>query len=254
MESNDTPKVKSLHKALNLLNCFTKKPFWGITELSVELGLFKSNVFNILQTMESMGYVERDPVSQKYCLGYGMYELSRALTDRYDFQNIALPYLQQLANECKERVYLATGRGDQVIYLGSYDPVEQRDSHISMMGVFAPKYCTGLGKILLAYESDDTVRSYYSDESKFIRFTDTTITNLDDLFRELEIIRRRGYAIDNMEHEYGVKCVAAPLFNKKYELLGAVSVSGPSLRFGEKQIFALKEKILACCSALERRV
>ena len=84
--------------------------------------------------------------------------------------------------------------------------------------------------------------------------TDYTITDAEKLKEELILTRKRGYAIDNMEHEFGVKCVAMPIFNQQHQVEAAISVSGPSLRFEEERIQKISEKLKDTVRKIERRL
>jgi DNA-binding IclR family transcriptional regulator len=95
-------------------------------------------------------------------------------------------------------------------------------------------YCTGVGKAILAYLPQDILDQVAANG--FEKYTPNTITDIVSLKKELSSIRERGYAIDNMEHEYGIKCVAVPVKNIRGEIVGGFSISGPSLRFGDQKL------------------
>ncbi|MGA9191582.1 MAG: IclR family transcriptional regulator, partial [Anaerolineales bacterium] len=95
----------------------------------------------------------------------------------------------------------------------------------SRVGDRNPAHCTGVGKALLAYLTDEELADRYP-ERRLAKFTDQTITDPEELKEALSLVRDRGYAIDQEEHELGVKCVAVPIFNHK-GLAAAISVSGP---------------------------
>ena len=112
MIDNSEIKVKSLQKALEILNLFADKPVLGVTEISEYFGIYKSTVHNILSTLKAMEYLEQDEETGKYRLGIQVFTLSKALGDTYSITKIATPYLQELSNQTRERVYLAV-RTDQ---------------------------------------------------------------------------------------------------------------------------------------------
>ena len=220
-------KVKSLVKAIQVLECFTtEKPTLGISEMAAMLGYNKATVYNIVSTFAALGYLEQNPDTQKYSLE---------------------PYLQKIADATQETVYFGIHHENRVLYLETRTPGEQFQRPI--LGEKAPMYCTGLGKCLLAFGKD----SYLDDISEpFPPYTVNTITRKEKLLEELEEIRKRGYSTDNMEHEFGISCVAVPLFGLSGEIIGAVSVSGPSLRFTAQTIpviYATMSGILVCIRA-----
>jgi len=100
-------KVKSLYKAIKILECFSeKKPELGITEISQQVGLYKSNVHNIISTFEALGYVESNPDNGKYRLGTKILELAHVISSNISFRRIVLPYMHEIANQTNETVYL----------------------------------------------------------------------------------------------------------------------------------------------------
>ncbi len=227
-------KVKSLYKAMLVLEAFSiEKPEMSVTELSNQLGLYKSNIYNILATFEEMGYITQDPQTCKYRLGYKILNLSYIFNAHMSLQRIILPYMQKIADETHENVYLAVPVEHEVVYLESCSPygvVPKR----SLQGERAPMYCTAIGKAILAF-SGAAMRKKVQ-ENGFIRFTENTLTDKDTLDLELKSIQQNGYAIDNMEHEYGIKCVAMPIRKKNGDVYAALSISGPSLRMDDETL------------------
>jgi len=106
---------------------------------------------------------------------------------------------------------------------------------ISAIGKYAPLYCTGLGKAMLAWLPKEEQRNYIETNS-FKRFTPNTIIDGDQLIKELEIIKTKGVSLDREENEKGIFCIAAPIFSKNHHVLAAISLSGPSVRLDEKTI------------------
>lgn len=234
MNKKDNTKVKSLKKAMNVLEVFSiKNPELTVTQISQKLSLHKSNVHNILSTFNVLGYIDQDPETLKYRLGYKVLYLSYILNAHMSIQRIALPYMQKIADSTNENVYLAIPSEDEIIYLESCSPygiVPLR----SLQGERAPMYCTGIGKAMLAFSSHTLKQKVLLKEKR--KYTENTIVDKTKLSNELDNIYKNGYAIDNMEHEFGIKCVAVPLLNNNNEPFAAVSVSGPSLRINDNII------------------
>lgn len=227
-------KNKSLKKALDILNCFSYKSTWGITELSDTLHLNKSNVYDIVTTLKAMDYLEQDDDTNRYRLGLQVFALSKAMADSFSIIRIAMPYMQELANVTNERVYLAIPHKEEIVYLEATYPKESVNLMRSILGERAPMYCTGLGKAILA-----NMPVNYQEQclkGKLLAFTDRTITDKRKLHEELKATKQRGYAIDNMEHEFGVRCVALPIFDKYGRICAGMSISGLAEHFTEKKI------------------
>lgn len=226
--------IKSLWKALDILEYFSPEhPEAGILEISEALGLTQSNVCDIVKTFEKRGYLQQNKQNKKYYLGFRVLQLYRSFYYNDAANEIIRPHLKAIAQQTGELVYYGTVCDGKVLYLSQADPGS--DSFFmkkTAIGATAPLYCTGLGKAMLAYQSEAFIDDIIAQGLEPI--TGDTICDADVLRRELELIRQRGYAIDNMEHELGVRCVGVPILDRQGEVLGAISVTGTSLRFDQE--------------------
>lgn len=220
--------IRSVSRALQLLKTLsTAESGLSLAEISRRLNLNRSTTFRLLVTLETDGYVEQDRETRKYHLGVVCLALGSIFLSQSDIREQALPILTSLRNDCKETVHLARLAGSEVVYLEKLDGLLPIGYMGSRVGGRAPAYCTGLGKAMLAYKPDTEIRELYA-ESALRHFTPNTIADLTELLREMAHIRKRGYAIDNEEHEPDVKCVAVPIWDYRHEVVGAISVSGPA--------------------------
>jgi DNA-binding IclR family transcriptional regulator len=243
-------KTKTLYKALQVLDCFSATtPELGITEISERLGLYKSNVHNIMDTFVKAGYIKKNPDNGKYRLALRVLELGHVVSSNISFRKTIQPHMQELADATGETIFLAIPSDDaEVVYLDSSSPRNLMTVK-SVMGIKAPLYCTGIGKAMLAYlprEITETILARGLDA-----ITEHTITDGEKLLEELEAVRRRGYAIDNMEHQYGIKCVGMPIRTRKGEVVAGLSISGPSLRFDDQAIEAHAQRLRGIIASLE---
>lgn len=219
-------QVRSVQRALTLLRTFL--PHDGelsAAELSKETGLDPSTVFRLMVTLEAQGFVEVNHATAKYRPGVVLLELGSRFIKNNDIRYRSIGHLERLRNAFGETVHLTILDGNEVVYLEKLAGLHPIGFMSSRVGDRNPAHCTGVGKALLAYLSDEQIAQRYPDR-RLKRYTDQTITDLEALRAELGRVRSRGYAIDLEEHEVGVKCVAAPTFDHK-EIAAAVSVSGP---------------------------
>lgn len=230
---NKEPKVKSLAKAMKVLECFLINPELGVTEISEQLGLYKSNVYDILQTFQALSYVGQNEKTGKYHLGYKVLELSHVITASMGFRKTVYPDMQRFAQEAGETVYLAVPDGFEVVYLDAAYPGNMYATR-SMLGERASMHCTGIGKAILSRMDESAWRA--AAARGLPAYTNNTITDPEALVRELKLTRERGYAVDNMEHEHGVKCVGVPVLNDMGQSVAGLSISGPSPRFDAEKI------------------
>ncbi len=235
-------KIKSLYKALTVLDCFSEKQPLSITEISDKLGLYKSNVYDILTTLAAMGYLDKSEESSKFYVGKKLIRLGRMASDRYSFQNIASPYLHKVANEVGEIAHLTVPIGYQLYYLDTAVPVGTRPYVSAVLrNSYDNLNCTGSGKAMLSHMPEEFIEEYLA--SPLSAKTEYTITDPEKMRRELATIRLRGYAVDDEEYAIGLRCVAMPILDHDGSVLGAMSVSGPTVRFAEANIPVFAEKL-----------
>ena len=225
-------KVKSLDKALRLLNCFTEQNTEvGVSAIAEQENLPKSTVHNIFSTFAAYGLLTQDASNGHYRLGPKVAYLSNiyfSTNSSFEFLRTEMGRVSSVANE---NVYYGTLFENQVLYLEAvYTSSMNRTSGV--VGITAPLYCTGIGKSILAWSDPKIVDEIYANP--VAKYTDNTITEKSNLKAELKQIREQGFAIDNMEHEYGVQCVSVPIFKADNTLTGAMSITCPSLRMAGK--------------------
>ncbi|MDY5219836.1 MAG: IclR family transcriptional regulator [Aristaeellaceae bacterium] len=256
MKSMNDVKMQSLGKALRILDYFqVDRPEGTVTEISDYFGYTKSNVYNILQTLESFGYVEQDPKTKEYRLGYAILRRSFVYNQTNDKLQRIQEYLSATANEVNELANFATIRDHQLLYLGQCIPKNRQlllTDYANVVGYSAPLYCTGLGKAMLAYQSADYVDEIIAEG--FEEFTETTVRSGEQLKRELAHIRELGYAVDNMEHSYGVRCVAVPVLNAAGEAVFAISLRGISVQFTDDRIEELARALKQCTREIKKHI
>ncbi|MEK5645689.1 IclR family transcriptional regulator [Paenibacillus rhizosphaerae] len=246
-------KVKTLKKALDVLGCFSASVTeLGISEISEKLGLYKSNVHNLVSTFEQFGYMEKNPDNGKYRLGMKVLELAYIINSNLGLHNLIYPPMRALSTEINEVVYFALPKEPLIIYLEGVYPSSSYSSR-SMVGETAEMYCTSLGKAILANLPPDRAVKAIAGQSMAV-YTPNTITEKDILLDELELTRKRGYSIDNMEHEFGIKCVGVPVFKRDGSLLGAMSISGPSLRLDDQTVKEYAEKLRTSSQKISLRI
>ena len=221
--------IRVLDRALRLLALLSDGKPRTLQELSGEIELSTSTTFRQLATLVQYRYVQRDEQTNQYTLGLACLELARAYNEGNDLRRVALPELERLRNETKETVHLAILDETEIVYIEKLHGLHTIGFMGSRVGGRSPAYCTGVGKVLLAYTDPAVTRRYFL-RRKLQRYTDKTITSFPALVTELASIHGQGYALDHGEHELGVCCVAAPIFDMKGDVIGGLSISGPLSR------------------------
>ncbi|EMA53248.1 MULTISPECIES: IclR family transcriptional regulator [Halococcus] len=201
-----------------------------ITTLAEEVGRSKSTVHNHLQTLRESGYVVKDEGT--YYLGLGFLDLGNAARQRWNLYEIAKPEMDELVSAVGERAQLMVeeqGRG-VYIYQTKAEGGVQTDSHI---GATVDLHATAVGKAYLAHLPADELVDL-RERLDLDERTGRTLTDWDELERELETIRERGYAFNDEERLIGMRAVGAPVLGDDDEILAAVSVSGPTTRMADE--------------------
>ena len=226
--------IQAVANALDLLEQFTGDvQELGVTELSRKLNLHKNNVFRLLATLETRGYIEQNRITENYRLGLKSLQLGQTFIQQMGILKQSKPILEELVDACGETAYVAILKERKVIYL---DAVESGQSvrAVSRVGTRAPAHATSVGKAQLASLSEDEVDKLLPE--KLERHTENTITDREELKKHLEHVRRRGYSIDDEELEIGVKCVSVAVRDYTRRVVGAVSASGPAYRMTNEAI------------------
>lgn len=188
----------------------------------------KATLYRLIQTLTHQGMLAYDPDRQTYALGVRLVRLAHAAWATSSLAPLARPYLDELSAETGETIHLAQMDNGQVLYVDKRNaakPVEM----FAQAGKVGPAYCTGVGKAMLAYLSEDEVERAIQRQS-FHRFTEHTLDSPEKLRAELQAIRVRGHAYDREEHEPGIICCAVPILSRTGRVIGALSVTSTTSR------------------------
>jgi DNA-binding IclR family transcriptional regulator len=230
--TGDAYQVRAVLRALELLDCFTpRETELNLMQLAERSMLCSSTAYRLLQTLESRGYVEQDQQTGRYRLGMACVRLGEVAVAQMDLRERLRPLLEGLRDRFGEAMHLAVldPHRLEVIYLDKLDGLLPIGMMGSRVGARAPAYCTGIGKVLLAFANPAHVAAHYQ-EFPPRAFTPRTIADVDRLLEHLAEVRHQGYAVDNAEHEPDVKCIAVPIRNHTRAVVCSASISGPEVR------------------------
>lgn len=246
--------VKAVNKTMCLLEALAREKELGVTDLAKRAGMHKSTAYRFLSSLKELGYVRQNAANERYSLTLKLFELGSCVLARMQLWEQAHPILEQLAEQTHETIHLAVLDDGSLVYLGKIESTKAlRVSMSSRVGQSAPTYCTGVGKLLLAYARPEQVERILKREG-LRRFTEHTIIDRSLLAKELESIRQRGFAIDDEEHEVGVRCVAAPVRNSQGTTIAALSISMPSVRLPKSKIPRYREFVTKAAEEISRRM
>lgn len=226
--------VQSVDRTLTILETLAMYPKGlGISEISDATQLHKSTVHRLLATLVQRGYVRQNHYNQ-YKLTLKIFELGGRLIEDLDMLEIARPYLGQIMEQTNEVVHLVKLEDNHIVYIDKVEPNTTIRMH-SRIGTRRSLYCTAVGKAILATINDDELKTIW-EKSEIESLTEHTITDFEKMKEELNLIRQRGYSIDNEENEIGVRCIGISLLDYTKKACGAISVSGPVGRMTDEII------------------
>lgn len=234
--------VQSVERTLEIVELLSDyNDGLGITDISNGVNLHKSTVHRLLGTLIYKGYVVQDSDTNKYRLTLKFYEIGSKRVENIGILEASKPYTKALMQSTNEVVHLVVRDGIDIVYI---DKVEANNTirMASRVGKRSPLYCTSVGKAMLAQMNMEEIKSVW-DKSKVEKLTENTIVDFDSYLKELETVKKDGYAEDDEENEIGVRCVGAPIFNRKGDIEGAISVSGPAIRVTKDRVNEIAEEV-----------
>ncbi|MBN2910830.1 IclR family transcriptional regulator [Polycladomyces sp. WAk] len=224
--------VKSAVRVLQIFELLMGHPQGlNIKEIATALGFPQSSTFHLVKTLHEYGYLSLTDL-KKYKLGPKLIQLGTRSMESMDLYRDARVPLERLAELVKETVFMAVLLGNEMVYVAKVD-TNRSVRTSAQIGSRKPMYCTGLGKVMLAYLPENK-RDEILSRTPLNPITENTITDRQELESCLSRYRAQGYAIDNEENEEGLYCIAAPVFDAAGEVIAAVSVAGPKERMKKR--------------------
>jgi DNA-binding IclR family transcriptional regulator len=237
---------------MHILECFTlEEPRLTLSEIARRAQLPLSTAHRMLTALRAVGLVEQDSERDLYRLGPKLFELGSMVLANMDVHREALPYIEELVRESGETVHLGVFDGAHVVSIEKMDSPHGLASQITI-GKGAPAYCTAVGKAMLAFQPEAVVANICAQG--LIGYTPRTITHPAKLRKELDKVRKVGYAVDDEEHHRGVRCVAAPVRNHAGDAIASLSVSGPATRVTKEAVSALARRVMEVAAKLSTRL
>jgi len=243
----------SLNKALNMLNhvCTSPVPL-RFTELVDLSELPKATAHRQLNTLLDHGLVRFDEHKQAYYPGYGLLALAHRTWANLDIRDVAAAPIRDLWSKTQETIHLAVLDGTEVIYIDKLESPKSLRLY-SAVGKKGPVYCTGVGKAMLAFLPEDKQEIIIAAQP-FIHHTENTLLTPQALKANLQQVRNSGVSLDLEEHEMGIKCAAAPIFNVRHEAIAAISVTAPAFRTSDQTYEEMKIQVKHAANTISKRL
>lgn len=223
--NNHVPgNVQSLERALDIIELLsTSNEGMGVTKVASALNLHKTTTHRLLTTLVDRGYIEKSSTGE-YRLGLKLFEAVSVYINSLELLTEARPFVASITTELGLTAHLGVLEGDQVVYVEKMDVLSGIMLY-SQIGIRVHSYCSSLGKCLLSNFSKNELDKVLA-ETKFVKFTENTITSLDEMHEEIKKVRKQGWAMDNQEFDLNNRCIGAPIYDYRGEIIAAISASG----------------------------
>lgn len=238
--------VPALEKTLSIMEALAVSGVpLGISDIAARINLPKSSIYMILTTLEEHHYIEKN-ADGKYRLTLKLYHLGLTVLNKIDIRDIARPIMEELARQLGYTVHLAALVDGKAVYIEKVQgPAFVQFS--TQVGQSWHLHSSGVGKAIAAYISEEQLDEVLQKHG-MPQSTPNTILSEYEFKTFLESVRKSGYAIEDEEGEQGIRCIAAPIYDRNRKVIAAISVTSvrldlPSHRFSEVGVF-VKDKAL----------
>jgi len=244
--------VRAVERAMQILSSFDgEHAERGASEIAQATGLHKATAYRIIMTLLNGGFLERTPDGERFRLGLRVVELGLGALRDLDFRQAAFPYMQQLVERFQEICTLGVFDHGQVLHV---EIVHSKHTLTiaARVGRHLPAHCTASGKVLLAFLPPAVVEPILN--APLAAYTERTITSPARLREELEVVRQRGYALDDEEFEVGIRAVAAPIQDIDGNVIAQMSMPGPTNRLTPERIPEIAQALMEAAEAVSGHV
>ncbi len=230
-----TNETQSIIRAIAILDLFDNDhPELGVREIARQVDYHPSTVGRILITLTSMGILTRDKSNHRYKMGAKVLKWGAVYLANLNLQAITRPYMEELRLKTNETVSLYVPSGNERVLIERLE-----STHfirvVAQVGQRMPLYAGASGKVFLSFLPHEK-REKILKNMHIERLTPQTIVDIEDLQKEIKLIQENGYAVSRGERVEGAYSVSAPLFDFRNQVIGAISISGPTNRFSDEKI------------------
>ncbi len=244
--------VETLLRFFKIVELLEKSGELRLKDIADRLEIDKSTIHRFLKTLLRHNYVKMNPTNKKYSLGLKFLNIATGVIDSMDIRNIAHPYLIKLEEITGETIHLTTFDGKRVVYIDKIESPKPIRMY-SRIGNIAPIYCTAAGKVILAFQDDEVIEKIVN-ELDFIPRTEKTITDRKIFIRSLEDVREKGFAVDNLENEENINCIAAPIRDYSRKVRYAISISAIKARMNLSKLFTFKDILMDTANIVSKEL
>lgn len=246
MSKYNIPNIANTCQIFQLLT--KSKKTLNASEISKELDLPRTSVYRILKTLESENMVRN--VGTGYVMGHRLINLGLQVVSKIPERQLCVPILQQLTTKIHESTHFAILSGRNMLLIEVCDSPHALKV-ASRPGTLADIHCSASGKCFLAY-TPEAASEALMDSLDYTKRTNKTHTSKESLQEELPSIKKKGYAVDNIEYNEHIRCLAAPVFNASGQVVGAIGTTAATSRFPKSKIPQIAKEVILAANKLSK--
>lgn len=246
MEEKKTT-TRAAERALDILLCFVGQEELAMMEIVEKTELSKSTVFRLLATLEAKGFIKRDSETEKYSLGFRIWELANHINRSDDPAILFLPEMERLRDEIDETVSLYVRDGLERVRIQAVES-QQAIRRVAPIGVRLPLSVGASSKVIVAFTDGELLEKVLADPMW------PSGIDRDLYIKQLKEIREQGYAISVEEREAGTAAVSVPIHNRKGHLVAALVLSGPISRMNEEQMVLYVPRLMKAADEMGKLI
>ena len=252
-ESKEDSRTDMVGKALGLLVLLGDEPRGAsAAELSRRAELPFSTTYRLLGSLTRDGFVDYEPDGRRYHLGLRIFQLGQRVSNHHGFAGTALPILRRVTEETGEATILSVRDGNHHLTVNKVDG-PQTFRVTSDPGHLGALHTTSVGKALVAF-ADDATRGQLVEGLELEPLTDFSITDREVFRAEIELVRKRGFAVMDQENELGMRAVAVPVFNSQGHAFASLATAVPVFRMSVEALVALVPLLQSAAAELSARL
>lgn len=235
-KKKDNSSVQAVERALTLLKLIANSSASvSVADLAIQTNMNRTTVWRLLTTLELQDFVERDPVTKGYQLGFAALNLVSEKDKYSPLIRRALPTMKRLLEKVEESVLLSVPKPLGVLTIQQINPPNQHIRVVDYLNMTLPLHATSNGKLLLSYLSKSELDILLNQPLE--KLTPHTITDRNELLKEVDQIRKQGFATNFGELDESENGLSAPILDEQGNLVAFISLSGPSFRFTKEKVF-----------------
>jgi DNA-binding IclR family transcriptional regulator len=252
MSENRDYFVPAVMRAMDILEFLGENREASFEKIYTQTGIPKSSTYQLLLTLESRGYLRRVGEGKRYALGLRLFELGNLAVSHLNIRAEAMPILQDLMEKTNSTCHLGIIEGTEGVYLAKIEGTQGVLIN-SWEGKRIAFHSTSMGKVLLAWRDEKSIDEILG-QGQLAAFTENTMTDRQKFKQHLQMVNKRGWALDDQENEPDIRCIAAPVRHITGAVIAAVSISSLATRLNDAVLPEISQAVMQAAIQLSAKL